>query len=188
VDHVVVPLDPDHARGVVGLGRELATAVGCSPAAAPRAPHITLVSYTGLAAGAAAAALAPVAGALAPFVVRAHGYGLFAGDAPADLSLHVMVVRTPELDSLHRRVHRALAAAGAAPDGLTDASVWTPHITLLDRDLAPDRVGRAMELLACRPHRSWSVPVGTLAIARRAHRDDVRPHTAVLPLTGAHPA
>jgi len=177
VEHIVVPLDAMHARAVADLAGRLATAVGCAPAAAPAHPHVTLASYRGVPPATAVAALAPVAAALAPFTVRAHGYGMFTGDRPEDLSLHVMVVRTTALDDLHGRVHRALSRAGAETVGLTDPRVWTPHITLIERQLTPDRLGRAVELLAVREHRSWSIRVAALAAGPRMGR---RPAPMVL--------
>ncbi|HEX6567583.1 MAG TPA: 2'-5' RNA ligase family protein, partial [Acidimicrobiales bacterium] len=134
MDHLIALLDPAHDQAVTDLVGELADALAIDVACVAHGPpHVTLVSYTGLAPAAAAAALAPVARELDPVSVRAHGYGVFAGDAYNELSLHVMVVRTRPLDELHRRAHAALAAAGACPDGTTDPRVWTPHITLLDR-------------------------------------------------------
>jgi 2'-5' RNA ligase superfamily len=126
VDHLVAPLDPDHARAVAQLSHDLAAELGIDPdRAAPRRPHITVASYTGLEPVRAAAALAPVLAAVAPFTVRAHGYGVFAGDSDNDLSLHVMVVRTEALDDLHRRLHGALCAAGACVAGTTRPAAWT---------------------------------------------------------------
>jgi 2'-5' RNA ligase len=177
VEHIVVPLDPVHARAVADLARRLATAVGCAPAAAPAHPHVTLASYRGVPPATAVAALEPVVAALAPFTVRAHGYGMFTGDHPEDLSLHVMVVRTAALDDLHGRVHRALYGVGAQTGGLTEARVWTPHITLIERHLTPARLGRAVELLAAREHRSWSIPVAAVAAGPRTGR---RPAPLVL--------
>jgi hypothetical protein len=95
---------------------------------------------------------------------------MFTGDRDTDLSLHVMVVRTRELDRLHRRAHAALTAAGACMAGNTDPGVWTPHITLVDRGLTPARLGRAVEALAQRPHRSWTVGLTALAVTRRGPR------------------
>lgn len=102
-----------------------------------------------------------------PLTVRAHGYGMFTGEAATDLSLHVMVVRTRPLDDLHRRTRAALVAAGACPAGHTDPNVWTPHITLLDRSLIPESLARAVEALAHSPHRSWTVTVTALTVSRR---------------------
>jgi 2'-5' RNA ligase len=172
MDHVIARLDADHERVVTELSHELADLLGIEPARARQGPpHITLVSYTGLDAAGAAAALAPVARAAPhPLAVRAHGYGMFTGDRDTDLSLHVMVVRTRELDRLHRRAHAALTAAGACMAGNTDPGVWTPHITLVDRGLTPARLGRAVEALAQRPHRSWTVGLTALAVTRRGPR------------------
>lgn len=167
--HVTALLDVDHDREVRRLTCELAEALGIDEAAVRQGrPHVTLVSYTGLAPEAAVAALAPVARDLSPVRVRAHGYGVFTGDTDSELSLHVLVVRTRPLDELHRRIRAALLAAGGTPDGTTEPKVWTPHITVLDRGLDPALLGRAVELLAVRPHRSWSVGITRLAVTRRA--------------------
>lgn len=168
MDHVIALLDTDHDREVRRLTCELATTLAIDVAAVRHSqPHITLVSYTGLDPQAAVAALAPVARDLAPVSVRAHGYGVFTGDVDSELSLHVMVVRTRPLDELHRRVRAALVDAGGTPDGTTEPQVWTPHITVLDRGLSPALLGRAVELLAGRPHRSWRVGIATLAVTPR---------------------
>lgn len=169
MDHVIAPLDAHHTRVVTQLSVDLATALSLAPeVVAPRLPHITIASYAGLAPASVTGALGPVVDTARPFTVRAHGYGVFTGDADSDLSLHVMVVRTRVLDELHRQIHAALTAAGASRErGTTDASVWTPHITLLDRGLTPRLLGDAVEALARRPHRSWSIVIGSLAVTRR---------------------
>ncbi|HEX6419485.1 MAG TPA: 2'-5' RNA ligase family protein [Acidimicrobiales bacterium] len=168
MDHVTALLDTDHDRAVRRLTCDLAAALGVDEEAVRRGrPHITVVSFTGLAPGAAAAALAPVARATEPVWVRAHGYGVFTGDVDSELSLHVMVVRTRALDELHRRIRAALVAAGCTPDGTTEPQVWTPHITVLDRGLTPALLGRAVEVLAARPHRSWRVGISRLAVTDR---------------------
>jgi 2'-5' RNA ligase len=186
VDHVVAPLDPDHAGVVAQLSHDLAADLGIDPErGAPRRPHITVASYTGLEPVRAAAALAPVLAVVAPFTVRAHGYGVFAGDSDNDLSLHVMVVRTGALDDLHLRVHRSLCAAGACVAGTTGPAAWTPHITLLDRGLTPRLLGDAVEILTRRSHRTWSVPVTSVTVARRGAREGTG--VGLLPLCGTTP-
>jgi 2'-5' RNA ligase len=169
MEHLVALLGPDHDREVDRLSHDLADALGIDETEVTQGrPHVTLVSYTGLAPAAAGRALPPVLRDLDPVAVRAHGYGVFCGDADSELSLHVMVVRTRALDELHRRAHAALVAAGGRPDGTTAPEVWTPHITLLDRGLTPTLLGRAVEILAQRPHRSWSVTLSELAVTCRA--------------------
>lgn len=183
MDHVVAPLDADHARVVSSLSHDLAARLGIDPeGAAPRRPHITVASYDGLEPARAAAALVPALAAIAPFTVRAHGYGVFAGDSDSDLSLHVMVVRTRTLDHLHGEVHHALCDAGACVAGTTGPGAWTPHITLLDRGLTPRLLGDAVEMLTHRPHRTWSVPVASVTVARRGAREGTG--VGLLPLCG----
>lgn len=186
MDHVIAPLDADHVRAVDRLAAHLAECLAPSGdvLAAP-SPHITVVSYTGLPPERAAAALQPVLAATPPFTVHAHGYGVYTGDEDVDLSLHVVVVRTRVLDELHRKVHAALDAAGACVGGTTAPDVWSPHVTLLARGLTPQVLGRAIEVLARRPHRSWTIGVDALAIATRHHGRGRR--LATLPL-GTSPA
>jgi hypothetical protein len=87
VDHVIAPLDTDHARVASQLSVDLAAALSIDlDDLALRPPHITLASYTGLEPPRAATALAPALAVTTPFAIRAHGYGLFTGDADADLS------------------------------------------------------------------------------------------------------
>jgi 2'-5' RNA ligase len=167
MDHLIAPLDADHEQVFAHLASELADALAIDVPSRSTGPHITLVSYTGLAPEAAVRALAPVARATEPLRVRAHGYGLFTGDEDTDLSLHVMVVRTRALDELQHRGHVALAEAGACVDGISRPAVWTPHVTLLDHSLTPELLGRAVELLARRPHRRWTISLASMAVARR---------------------
>jgi 2'-5' RNA ligase len=165
VDHVVVPLGPDHARTVTRIGRELAVRLGLDV--------VTLVSFTGLAPDRAATVVSRAVAGVAPFTVRAHGYGVFAGDGDRDLSLYVIVVRTRDLDRLQGRVHRALSRGGAGVDGTSDPGAWTPHITVLDRGLTPRLLGDAVEILTRRPHRSWAVPIEAVSLARRGVAEDL---------------
>lgn len=168
MDHVIAPLDADHTRAVHDLAAHLAESLAAPPEeVAAAAPHITVVSYTGLPPQRVSAVLEPVLAVTPPFTVRAHGYGVFTGDDDIDLSLHVIVVRTRALDELHGRVHAALDAAGACVEGATAPDVWSPHVTVLAHGLTPRVLGRAIEVLARRPHRSWTIGVDSLAIATR---------------------
>lgn len=171
MDHLIAPMDTDHEQLFADLAGDLADALSIGVPNRSTGPHITLVSYTGLAPEAAVRALGPVARATEPLRVRAHGYGLFTGDEDTDLSLHVVVVRTRELDELQRRSRAALVEAGACVDGISQPAVWTPHVTLLDHSLTPELLGRAVELLARRPHRRWTITLASLAVARRGWAD-----------------
>jgi hypothetical protein len=163
VDHVVAPLDPDHVAAVAALTADAAAAMGRG---APKRsqPHVTLVACTGVGRPEALAAVAGVAGEMAPFVLRAHGYGVFARTGHSGLSLHVPVVRNRELDRLHARVVDALAAVGAEVAGWSRPELWSPHITLLDRELTATDVGAGITALASRHHPSWHVPVDRLQL------------------------
>jgi 2'-5' RNA ligase len=181
MDHVIAALDADHADAVTRLAVDLADALAIAPdAVACRAPHLTLASYTGLEPDRAAAALGPVAAAAGPFVVRAHGYGVFTGDADTDLSLHVSVVRTRVLDELHAGVCASLGAAGACLSGITHPRVWSPHVTLLDRRLTPRLLGQAVEMLAHRPHRTWSLGITSVTVGVRRGVPAPQPVTLAL--------
>jgi 2'-5' RNA ligase len=169
MQHVVAPLDPDHVRAAHDLIDQLRAATGVPEPAPPCwEPHVTLVSYVGLPRAVAVEALQEVATATAPFVVRAHGYGFFTGDAPSELCLFVPVVRDGEIDQLQRRLGARLEDAGATLCGQSRPAVWTPHITLLDRCLDPARLSVAVGHLAGRPHPSWNVRLDHLEVDRTA--------------------
>lgn len=163
MDHVVLPLDRDHQRAVARVVDRLAPATGLPPPPGTRA-HVTLVAHRGLDRAAVWAALEPVAEQTRPFTVHAHGYGLFTGPDPADLSLHVPVVRTEALDHLHEQVVAALQRAGAEVAGWSEAARWTPHVTLLAHDLTPAMLSDAVGLLIGRRHPSWQIPLDRLEV------------------------
>ena len=182
MDHLVIPLDPDHVQALDGLARNVAAAAGVGPEAVPPRPHVTLIAHTGLPLSRVAVAVEPVVTAAAPFAIYAHGYGLFTGPDARDLSLHVPVVRGGPLDELHARLCEALRRAGAEVAGWSTPALWSPHITLADRQLDPLALGRAVRWLAQRRHPSWRIPVERVAVTggwRQRHRS-----YAVLPLGG----
>jgi 2'-5' RNA ligase len=165
VDHVVVPLDDDHVVAVRALVRDLAATLGLDEdQVTSQPPHITLAGFNGADRPEVEARVAAIAAATPPFPVRAHGLGVFAGDTERSLALFVPVVRDPRLSRLHRRVCRSLRAQGATVGGQHAADVWTPHVTLLDRCLNPERLAAAVERLARRTHPSWNIPIACLGI------------------------
>jgi 2'-5' RNA ligase len=169
MQHVVAPLDPDHIRAARELIEQVRTAAGLPELEPPCwEPHVTLVSYGGLVPAVAVEALRGLAATSSPLVVRAHGYGFFAGDAPSELCLFVPVVRDGEIDRLQRCLGTRLEDAGATLCGQSRPAVWTPHITLLDRCLDPARLSLAVGHLATRPHPSWNVRLDRLEIGRTA--------------------
>lgn len=175
MDHVVIPLGPDHAGAARAVISDLSATVTASrtedlaTGPVPHAPqgadpHVTVVAFGGLSYGDAVKAVTAAAQDLAPFVVRAHGWGLFTGEKETQLCLFVPVVRTRELDELHRRVYEALERAGATISGQTARETWTPHIALLDRDLDAPGLARIATHVAYQPHPSWNVPVEELGV------------------------
>ena len=159
MDHIVLPLDPDHTHALEELMEGATRAAGTARAPASSRPHITLLAHEGMAAAGVAAAITPVLAATPPFTVHAHGYGFFTGPEASDLSVHVPVVRGRQLDTLHRALCTALKQAGTEIAGWSESDRWSPHITLLDRELDPAALGRVAAWLAQRHHPSWHIPV-----------------------------
>lgn len=159
MDHVVIPVGPDHRRAIDSLAAGAAAAAGVAPPAGGSDRHISLLAYEGLARDQAAPALLAAARHLGPLMVHAHGYGFFTGEQPSALTLHVPVVRGPALDLLHARLWAALGDAGAEIAPWSAPDLWSPHLTLLDRTLDPHTLGAAAAWLARRYHPSWNIPV-----------------------------
>jgi 2'-5' RNA ligase len=172
VHHVVIPLDGDHLRALQSLRRRAATSF-CDEG------HITLVSFEGAELDTARQSLLGTARTTAPFVVRAHGYGVFVGD-DGDTSIHVPVVRDDTLNALHCGVVSALRDAGAAIAGWSEPKVWTPHVTIVSG--APDELASVVAALAAHAHPSWHLPVRLLqVVAGRGRGTDAWPP---VPLSG----
>lgn len=72
-----------------------------------------------------------------------------------------------------------LGRVGAEVAGWSQPATWSPHITLLDRELDPAGLARAVAWLAQRPHPSWSVAVDRVVLTgggtERYHADVVLP-------------
>lgn len=160
----MIPLGPDHLRALEGLAAGAAAAAGMAQRTGRSGGHVTLLAYQGLARPAARQAAEPVVSETAPFSLHAHGYGFFTGDDPPDLSIHVPVVRTAVLDGFHARLWAALSRTGADVAKWCAPDLWSPHITLLDRVLDPERLGAAAGWLARRHHPSWSIAVDRVAL------------------------
>jgi 2'-5' RNA ligase len=178
-----MPLDDSHRDALDVLVRGIAAAAGVH--ASPASPaHITLAAFRGVARETLASALTAALRWTGPFTVHAHGFGLFAGRDPGQLSLHVDVVRSPDLERVHELVLHELLVLGADVAPWSEADAWSPHITLLDRGLDPSGVGVAAAWLAQRHHPSWQIPVRRLLVTG-GRGDCDRPAIAVRFGTGA---
>jgi 2'-5' RNA ligase len=163
VDHLLLPLDPPHARAVDLLADAVAAAVGFDPGHRP-SPHITLLAFDGVPRDRAEELVRPILARTEPFEVHAHGYGLFTGTRPKDLSIHVPVARCTALDDLHRRAYTALHDAGARIEGAGLPVTWLPHVTVVDHGLDACSLALALAWLAGRGHPRWHVPIDRVVL------------------------
>src|SRR5947208_10738431 len=92
--HLAVLLDGDHVTAVQRIWDQLEERFGVSGVRRVPLPHISLYALESSADEQLHAQLEEVARRTAPFRVHAHGYVLFVGDQPSDLSLGVLVVRS----------------------------------------------------------------------------------------------
>ena len=160
----MIPIGPDHRKAICSLVAGAAAAAGLETPIGGRDPHVSLFAYEGLSRAAAELAIETSLRATEPFVIHAHGYGFFTGDNPANLTLHVPVVRAEALDSLHTQLWAQLRRAGAEVAPWSAPDLWTPHLTLLDRALDPPALGAAAAWLARRHHPSWSILVDRVVL------------------------
>lgn len=160
----MIPIGPDHRKAIDILVAGAAAAAGLETASAGPDPHVSLLAYEGVSRSAAEAAVEATLRATPAFVIHAHGYGFFTGDNPANLTLHVPVVRAEALDGLHAQLWAQLVGAGAEVAPWSAPDLWTPHLTLLDRALDPPALGAAAAWLARRHHPSWSILVDRVVL------------------------
>jgi hypothetical protein len=160
--NVVLPLDDEHAEAVAHLvdeAAEMGVATG-----EWSAPHIVLVTCSGVPRSVALKAITVAVAGTPPFTVRAYGYGVSGSTADSGLNLHVPVVRSRELDTLHEQVLGALWGIGAEVAPWTEPDVWSPHVTLLDGGLGALDVAAGIACLAAHHHPSWDVPMDRLEL------------------------
>jgi 2'-5' RNA ligase len=176
MDHVVLPLDDTHRDALSALQLR---ATGCGCPGRREDPHVTVATFTGLDRDRAARVLRRAVGHVSPFVLRAHGLGVFAGD-DGHRTLHVQVVRGPALAELHAAVIGALQGAGAVVAEWTGPELWTPHITVLDEGRDRGLVSDAIRNLGGRHHPSWRIPVDRLVVVGSAGGPRAGRHTVDL--------
>jgi 2'-5' RNA ligase len=92
--------------------------------------------------------LRDIAARQTPFSVRASALGLFPGANPV---LFLSLVKTRRLLELHEEIWQRLHAFAITPNDYYEPSQWMPHITLAYRDVTPENMGCAMQLLAFQP-------------------------------------
>jgi 2'-5' RNA ligase len=124
---------------------------------------VTVASFTELDRAVAAGVLREAVARLRPFTLRAHGFGVFAGEG-GHRTLHVQVVRGPALQELHLAVLGALEGAGATVAAWTQPDLWTPHITVLDEGPTGGGVLESIRDLATHHHPSWRIPIDRLLV------------------------
>jgi 2'-5' RNA ligase len=161
---VAVLLDAVHTEEVEQIWRELEDRFRVHGVQAVPYPHVSLLAFRGYDPQRLRDGLARVARHHPVVRVHAHGYGFFCGQTDQSLTLHVPLVRTEALSSLHHALRHELAGAGESADGFFEPDNWTPHITVADRDLTPDLLARIVRWLATRQHPSWTITMNNLTL------------------------
>ena len=158
---VVSLLDDEHYGLIEQIWEELARDFGVRGIYATPLPHFTYQVSEDYDVRAAGTALQRLAAGLTPFKVRAGGLGIFTAALPV---LHVPVVRSPDLDALHREVW---AAVGQEPTGEVahyyESPMWVPHITLAQGDIDHDLLAEIVRKLA-RRNFHWEMEVNNLSL------------------------
>lgn len=113
-------------------------------------PHVTYLLGEASRPHALGAALTPAAAAIGPTTVDIDGLGVFDGPRPV---IFLRVVRSPTLLDIHSRLLDATRALWESVSAHYLTEVWTPHVTLALRDLAPGQVRAVLADLRQRPVR-----------------------------------
>lgn len=186
LDHIVVPVGDDHLLAIEHLAAGAASAARIERHPGEPVAHVTLLAYSGLSRVDAVQLAERIVPATPMFTFHAHGYGFFSGDDPSGLCLHVPVVRSRPLDSLHDALRGALSTAGADIARWSEPDIWSPHITLLDRHLDAARLGLAAGWLARRHHPSWDIVADRVVLTGGWAEHDRPGHVVRMGLTTSH--
>lgn len=158
---VGVPLRPEHEEAVITARRRAGVPLPVDETWTPHVSFLVLLAAPPL--EQLDDILAEVAARTSPFTVRARGIGVFTGQDPDELVLHVPVVRSPEMESLHGALLTRVEAAGASVDGHYLPEAWFPHITLCRQVLTADELLEGVDSLLDRAPVSWDLPIESVA-------------------------
>lgn len=81
----------------------------------------------------------------APLHTLTAGLGIFLQPTPV---LYLTVTATEEILAFHRMIHTFAESLASEPNACYKPDRWVPHITLAYHDLAPERMGEAINLMS----------------------------------------
>jgi 2'-5' RNA ligase len=96
---------------------------------------------------------------MSPFAVTTAGLAAFTSVRPI---LYIPVVRTAELSLRQQQLWEAIGDACTDVVDYYSASNWVPHLTLAERDLDAETLGKAMLLFSQRTLR-WTIDIDNVA-------------------------
>jgi 2'-5' RNA ligase len=157
---IVSLLDPQHSRIVESLWAELNERFGIKGLYVTPFPHLSFQVASEYNGAEVATALRELARNARPIRVHTSGIGVFTGVRPV---LYVPVVRTPELNELHRLIYESTrdAAVELSPHYLRER--WSPHITLGQGEFDAHQLGSAVQAFGGRDF-SWDFTLDNLAL------------------------
>lgn len=132
------------AAKVRGWWNTLEAALGLRGVKRVPFPHLTLFGFEGIDHPRVQRILESACEVHGPVEVRGVGLGLFLTPAPV---VYLPVIRTPQLDALHRALWEALGHLGGHRFRLYGPDHWIPHMTLAQFDLGPQQALDAIGLL-----------------------------------------
>lgn len=161
VHGIVSLLDEPHYLAVEELWREFERRFGVSwlPSRVPF-PHISFHVAEEYAIGRVEEMLSTLALGFSPIRVRTAGLGIFTASEPV---LTLTVVRSPELDAMHRRIWEAVSGMTAGVMDYYRPENWVPHITLAQGDLNSTNLPRLVGAMIDR-RLDWEIMIDNLTL------------------------
>ena len=161
VHGIVTLLDLPHTVAVEELWREFERRFGVSwVSKRVPFPHISFHVAAGYHVEPVEAALSAIAAEFRPFTVKVAGVLVFTAKEPV---LALNVVRSDDLDRLHRRVWDAVRELAAGTLTYYHPDNWTPHITLAQGDLDGIKLPRLVAALLDR-RLDWEIMVDNVTL------------------------
>jgi 2'-5' RNA ligase len=137
-------LSPPHMLRINAVIKKLEEKFGIDDVQATLDPHLTYQLAGVKKLDALKKALAEVAATTEPFPAYTTGLGVFPGERPV---IYIPVLRSDELNALHRRILAATAPLCLRTDKFSSPDCWLPHISLALHDTTPDLLGPVLAYL-----------------------------------------
>lgn len=159
---IVSLLDEEHDLKVKAIWNELEVECGLTGILETPYPHFSWQVADGYLEDGVESTLEDLASQITPFEINCVGVGIFSGTSGVLPVIYIPVLRQQVLNHNHRLIWKEMECCAVNPKELYHAYNWMPHITLAYKDVTPEKMECAIQLLGFREI-NWKIPIDNIS-------------------------